>query len=114
MLVASHKMAYRLHADVLARQSAVFNDMLNLDDIPRPALEDTMDGCPIVHITDSPEDFDTFLSLVYDGFKYACSFFATQRLADRPVHQTTATACERAALDYGSDDDAPRGQIRRT
>lgn len=64
-------MAYRLHGDVLGRKSKVFNDLLSLDEVPRPDLEDMIDGCPVVDITDSPEDFSVFLSIIYDGFEYA-------------------------------------------
>lgn len=71
MLVARQEAAYRVHGDVLARKSAVFSDLLRLDAVPRPDGEDMMDGCPIVHITDAPEDFSVFLGLVYDGFECA-------------------------------------------
>lgn len=77
VLVASRKMAYRVHGDVLGRISKVFRDLLNTDGVPHPDSEDTMDGCPVVHITDSPEDFSIFLTLLYDGFRYAFPFRAT-------------------------------------
>lgn len=82
VLVASQKVAYRLHGDVLGRKSKVFHDLLDLDAVPRPESEDTMDGCPIVHITDSPDDFNMFLSFLYDGFEYVFSLVAIRYFAD--------------------------------
>ncbi|KAF7789297.1 hypothetical protein EIP86_000241 [Pleurotus ostreatoroseus] len=32
--------------------------------------EETVDGCPIMHITDQPSAFEIFLKLIYDGFQY--------------------------------------------
>lgn len=78
VLIANNKVAYRIHGDVLGRKSNVFNDLLDLDKVPRPESEDTMDGCPVVHITDSPEDFNTFLGIVYDGFECVLRFRVTQ------------------------------------
>ena len=63
-------MAFRIHSDVLGRKSKVFRDLLSLDDVPRPNSEDTMDGCPVVHVTDTASEFELFLRLIYDGFEY--------------------------------------------
>lgn len=73
VVIAKRKMAYRVHGDILGRKSKVFNDLLN-PDLPRPEVEEMMEGCPIVHITDTPKDFFTFLKLIYDGFEYAYNF----------------------------------------
>ena len=68
VLVASGKLAFRVQGDVLGRKSRVFNDMLALE-ASRPVSEETMEGCPVVHLTDSSDDFKAFLSFIYDGFE---------------------------------------------
>ena len=72
ILITDQRIAFKVHSDLLARKSKVFNDLIN-HDLPRPQEEETMDGCPIVHLTDDPQDFNLFLSLVYDGWEYVCS-----------------------------------------
>lgn len=72
IIITQGKTAFKIHSDVLGRKSKVFNDLLN-HDAPRPANEDTMDGCPIMHVTDRPSDFEIFLKLIYDGFQYVLS-----------------------------------------
>lgn len=74
IFVASGAVAYQVHGDVVGRQSKVFRDLLELNEIPRPDSEQTVDGCPVVHITDSPDEFNTFLSFLYDGFEYVVPF----------------------------------------
>lgn len=68
MLIADNKVAYKVHSDLLGRRSKVFEDLIG-HDAPRPEDEENMDGCPVVHITDSPEDFTLFLSLIYNGWE---------------------------------------------
>ena len=53
VFIASRRAAYRVHGDVLGRKSKVFKDMLSLGEVPRPDSEDVMEGCPVVHVTDS-------------------------------------------------------------
>ncbi len=57
--------------ELLSRKSAVFDDLLNRD-VPQPEAQETMDGCPVVHVTDEPEDFKILLKLIYDGWRYVC------------------------------------------
>ena len=69
ILIAGGATAFRIHSDVLGQKSKVFHDLLNLHDVPRPDAEDMMDGCPVVHVTDNPDDFQTFLGFIFDGFE---------------------------------------------
>ena len=66
VLVAKQRTAFRVHASALGRKSPVFNDVLG---IPQPEAQDLMDGCPVVHIADDPDDFTVFLAYVYDGWE---------------------------------------------
>ncbi|KAJ7200045.1 hypothetical protein B0H12DRAFT_554556 [Mycena haematopus] len=44
---------FRVHWSVLARHSSVFRDMQGL---PQPPGEPTVDGCPVVELSDDPDD----------------------------------------------------------
>ncbi|KAJ8516303.1 hypothetical protein ONZ45_g6362 [Pleurotus djamor] len=56
---------FRAHMTVLARQSTVFADMM---DLPTPADEtqDTYDGAPLLHLHDRAEHVRGFLLAIYD------------------------------------------------
>ena len=112
VFIASRRAAYRVHGDVLGRKSKVFKDMLSLAEVPRPDSEDVMEGCPVVHVTDSPEDFRALLSFIYDGFQYA-SFFPDSSLCLRLTHnQVSSTACTNwTALDKSQGHASPGRQI---
>ena len=71
IIIANQSKAFRIHGDIVARKSNVFSDLFSLAETPRPDSEDTMDGCPVVHVTDAPVDFWIFLGLIHDGFQYA-------------------------------------------
>ncbi|KAJ3530732.1 hypothetical protein NM688_g7669 [Phlebia brevispora] len=69
IFVCSHKSAYRVHSDVLGQKSSVFHDLLDRN-IPPPADQETLDGCPVVHVEDKPEDFGVFLGLIYNPWRF--------------------------------------------
>ena len=66
VLVANQKVAFRVHASMLGRKSPIFSDLLG---IPQPVAQEMMDGCPVIHIADDPNDFAVLLAYVYDGWK---------------------------------------------
>lgn len=66
VIIASGDTAFRVHLGVLARHSPVFEDMFK---VPQPADEDGIDGCPIMHVSDPPLDFDMLLQVLYEGAK---------------------------------------------
>ncbi|KAM5544912.1 hypothetical protein V8D89_001810 [Ganoderma adspersum] len=61
--------AFKLYKGVLASVSPVFKDMFALanpgDDSQTPS---TIDGCPVIRVTDSPGDFRRFLYIITTGF----------------------------------------------
>jgi hypothetical protein len=54
---------FRVHRTMLARHSTVFKDMFG---IPQPQGEAAIEGCPIVHLSDTAEDVCHMLMALYD------------------------------------------------
>jgi len=54
---------FRVHRTVLSRHSQVFRNMFS---VPQPVYEDNIEGCPIVHLSDSAQDVSHLLSALYD------------------------------------------------
>ncbi|KAJ7184903.1 hypothetical protein C8R46DRAFT_938879 [Mycena filopes] len=59
---------YRVFPGILAAKSAVFQDMLAF---PQPANGETLDGCPLVRLSDRADDMTYFLKAIfhYDFFE---------------------------------------------
>ncbi|KAJ3522952.1 hypothetical protein NM688_g8800 [Phlebia brevispora] len=57
---------FRLHEGILALHSDVFRDMLML---PRVDLLETLDGCPVVRLTDRASDLAVFFTALYGAGK---------------------------------------------
>ncbi|KAF7326082.1 BTB domain-containing protein [Mycena kentingensis (nom. inval.)] len=55
---------FRVNSDILARQSSVFADMFELGKQTKD--EEQIEGCPIVHLSDSAKDWDALLTAFYD------------------------------------------------
>ncbi|KAF8216730.1 hypothetical protein K438DRAFT_1953636 [Mycena galopus ATCC 62051] len=53
---------FRVHWGVLALHSTVFRDMQGL---PQPPDQPNIEGCPVVEISDSPEDVENLLQALY-------------------------------------------------
>jgi hypothetical protein len=53
---------YRVHRGILSMHSSVFRDMFN---IPQPTEPLSSEGVPVVGITDSAEDWDLLLPIIY-------------------------------------------------
>ncbi|KAJ6621861.1 hypothetical protein B0H10DRAFT_2346449 [Mycena sp. CBHHK59/15] len=64
--------AFRVHRSVLARHSEVFESMFL---VPQPLTEvvETMDGCQVVRMWDSPTDLSNLIIALYDGAKFSSS-----------------------------------------
>ena len=58
--------SFRVHKSVLANNSAVFKDLL---DIPQPRVVQDIDGFPVVHISDTAEDLAILLDVIYYGLR---------------------------------------------
>ncbi|KAJ7809059.1 hypothetical protein B0H14DRAFT_2460659 [Mycena olivaceomarginata] len=53
---------FRVHWSVLARHSPIFSDMQGL---PQPADQPNVDGCPVVELSDDPNDVEYLLKALY-------------------------------------------------
>ncbi|KAJ7250525.1 hypothetical protein B0H12DRAFT_1324257 [Mycena haematopus] len=54
---------FRVHWSVLALHSSIFRDM---EGLPQPPDQPTVDGCPILELSDDPEDLEYLLKALYD------------------------------------------------
>lgn len=62
---------YRVHRTVLAAHSSIFKDMF---EVSQPDEQSEMlDACPVIHVSDSTEDWDEFLPLLYHLRRYGIS-----------------------------------------
>jgi hypothetical protein len=53
---------FRVHGDVLAASSPVFQDMLLL---PQPEASELEDGCTLIHLPDSAVDIISFFKAIF-------------------------------------------------
>ncbi|KAF8178636.1 hypothetical protein K438DRAFT_1844146 [Mycena galopus ATCC 62051] len=54
---------FRVHWSIISRHSSFFRD---LEDLPQPPNQSTVDGCPVVELHDSGEDVEYLLNALYD------------------------------------------------
>ncbi|KAF9467030.1 hypothetical protein BDZ94DRAFT_1250360 [Collybia nuda] len=62
IILLAQNTQFRVHRTVLAMHSTVFQDMFG---IPQPQEEPTIDGCAVVHLSDSAQDVEHFLNALY-------------------------------------------------
>ncbi|KAF7351078.1 BTB domain-containing protein [Mycena sanguinolenta] len=63
VVLQAENMQFRVHWSVLALSSSVFRDM---QDIPQPPDQPSVDGCPLVELQDSAIDVEHLLTALYD------------------------------------------------
>ncbi|CAA7266032.1 unnamed protein product [Cyclocybe aegerita] len=54
---------FRVHRTMLTRHSNIFKDMFS---VSQPSSDLTVEGCPVVHLSDSAQDMKYVLSALYD------------------------------------------------
>ncbi|GBE89238.1 hypothetical protein SCP_1502460 [Sparassis crispa] len=62
--------AFRVHQSILAKNSQVFTDLFSISQPVEQRQSETIDGCPLVHLSDSADDLLHLLRAVYDGRNY--------------------------------------------
>lgn len=63
IIIQAESTQFRVNRDVLAQQSSVFKDMFS---VPQPPNEPTIEGCFIVHVSDTAQDWELLLEMFYD------------------------------------------------
>ena len=75
VVAIAQQTAFRFHKGALSRQSVIFCDLFSVPQ-PQPANQEAsiqhMDGCPVVHVSDTAYDFKHLLRAVYDGTRCVC------------------------------------------
>ena len=56
VVVAANKVAFRVHKGILSLRSDIFRDLFSLANFADAATAETIEGCPVVHLTDPPEE----------------------------------------------------------
>ncbi|TCD68722.1 hypothetical protein EIP91_010006 [Steccherinum ochraceum] len=92
VILVAEKTAFRVYQGVLSKNSEIFRDMFT---IPQPADAEKLEGCPVVHLSDSQKDLERFLSAVFD---LGNTYYGTQRLPFSIV-----SAMLRLGTKYGVD-----------
>ena len=69
VVVAADTVAFRVHKSVLALRSGVFGDLFSLPNADEAKME-TMDGCPVVRVSDAPDDIRRLFLVLCCGKKY--------------------------------------------
>ncbi|KAM5544034.1 hypothetical protein V8D89_002220, partial [Ganoderma adspersum] len=72
VVVIAQNTAFRFHKGVLSHHSQVFRDLFL---VPQPSASeasqiDVLDGCPVVHVSDTSFDFKELLRALYGGVSY--------------------------------------------
>lgn len=72
IIVIAQQTAFRFHRGVLSRHSVVFKELLGIpsSSTSDSGIPDSMEGCPVVHVTDTACDFKRLLCAIYDGMRY--------------------------------------------
>ncbi|KAJ7449092.1 hypothetical protein B0H11DRAFT_2079537 [Mycena galericulata] len=65
IILQAESTQFRVNRDNLALQSSVFADMFA---VPQPPNEPTVEGCPIVQVSDSAKDWELLLGVLYNPF----------------------------------------------
>ncbi|KZT72335.1 hypothetical protein DAEQUDRAFT_31522 [Daedalea quercina L-15889] len=70
VVLVTQRRAFKVYQGLLAHASEVFRDLFT---IPQPASAETFDGCPVVRLSDHPEDLRHLLRVVFYGQRYYSS-----------------------------------------
>ena len=73
VVIQAEQTQFRVHRSMLSRHSSVFRDMFS---VPQPPgdQEPVIEGCSIVHVSESSRDWENLLTLMYDNFRFTGLF----------------------------------------
>lgn len=68
VVIQAEKTQFRVHRSMLSRHSSVFRDMFS---VPQPPGEQELviEGCSVVHVSESSQDWEDLLTLMYDNLR---------------------------------------------
>ena len=69
IVVVAQNTAFRFHRSVLSVHSDVFRDLFS---VPQPQLSDqeqSIEGCAVVHVSDTSYDFRELILAIYGGVR---------------------------------------------
>ncbi len=66
-VVVANNIAFRVYKGILSLHSEFFRDLFSL---PNSSSSETMDGCPVVTVTDDPRDVRCLFLVLCCGKKY--------------------------------------------
>ncbi|KAF8216746.1 hypothetical protein K438DRAFT_1558240 [Mycena galopus ATCC 62051] len=64
VVLQAASMQFRVHWGVLARHSSVFCDH-DMQGLPQPPGQPSVDGCPVIKLSDAPDDVEHLLKVLY-------------------------------------------------
>ncbi len=73
VIVIAQQTAFRFHRGALSRHSEAFRGLFSVPQPTSSGSVQTMDGCPVIHVTDTAYDFRHLLRAVYDGARYVAT-----------------------------------------
>ncbi|TFK89934.1 hypothetical protein K466DRAFT_544304 [Polyporus arcularius HHB13444] len=85
VVLIAGKVAFKIYRGLLAAQSPIFADMFAT---AGPSADQSLEGCPVVHLSDSAEDVRHFLMALLS--KTQRSFFQTAQEVRFPIAQLSA------------------------
>ncbi|KAH9829568.1 uncharacterized protein C8Q71DRAFT_789897 [Rhodofomes roseus] len=97
VILLAQGVGFRVYKGWLSSQSEVFRDMFNLAK-PAPGLSqesEVVDGCPVVHVTDTAAEVRSLLGVLFSGRQYICRL---------KLKLNDITNCVRMAHKYGIQD----------
>ncbi|KAF7982515.1 hypothetical protein HWV62_28122 [Athelia sp. TMB] len=65
VILEAEGVQFKVHKSILAQNSSIFEDMFSLPQPPSSSCTDTVDGCPIVHLSDSAEEMGYILNALF-------------------------------------------------
>ena len=66
VVLQAEKVQFKVYMGILAANSAIFRDMFA---VARADKGDAVEGCPVVHLDDNPEQLAYFLDALHDSRK---------------------------------------------
>ncbi|KAJ7116530.1 hypothetical protein C8R44DRAFT_627933 [Mycena epipterygia] len=67
IILQAESTLFKVNRDILAKHSPVFQGMFL---VPQPQIQENIDGCPIVELSDTAKDVGLLLAALYDPFHY--------------------------------------------